>query len=79
MRQAVFDYEGFENAYKNLPTKFSYLVEGKFPSAGKAACIRGMKKQFWGNSAICVKCRGYVYYLGNELNAENSHIYYLAR
>jgi len=39
---------------------------GSFPSAGPYPNITGMKKQFWGLDAYCVRCGAYVYKVDQE-------------
>ena len=42
-------------------TKKNQDMLEKFPSAGPHPNITGMKKQFWGEDALCIRCGVYVY------------------
>lgn len=64
---------------KYLPVKYRHLVSGKFPNAGPRPNIRGMKEKYYGLESICVMCGQFLYYLGQEFNDTNQHIYALAR
>lgn len=46
----------------NNTDKNNRLLEN-FPSAGPRPNITGMKKKFWGEDALCIKCGQYVYHV----------------
>lgn len=39
---------------------------GKFPSFNKTGSIAGMKKQFYGQNALLVRCGSYIYNVSAE-------------
>lgn len=39
----------------------------KCPSAGPYPNIAGMKKEYWGEDALCIKCGSYVYLVTEEI------------
>ena len=42
--------------------EFGSLLE-KFPNAGPRCNVTGMKKLYWGENALCVRCGLYVYHV----------------
>lgn len=46
---------------KYLPAAKCYLVAGKFPNFSRTGSISGMRRKFYGNAALLVRCRGYIY------------------
>ncbi len=39
----------------------------KYPSAGPYPSVAGMKKQYWGKNALCVRQGSYVYKVSQEI------------
>lgn len=46
---------------KYLPARMRGLVEGLYPNFGPNGSARGMRKQFYGDGALLVRCGQYVY------------------
>ena len=38
---------------------------GQFPNFSYTGSVKGMKKQFYGEDALLVRCGGYIYHVGN--------------
>ncbi len=51
---------------KYLPVEKEGLVVDKFPSFSATGSIRGMKKLFYGENALLVRCGSYVYNVSSE-------------
>lgn len=54
-----------------MKVKYLKVSDGKrlnieqFPNFSCTGSIKGMKKQFYGEDALLVRCGSYIYYVGN--------------
>lgn len=47
---------------------------GQFPNFSSTGSIKGMKKQFYGEDALLVRCGSYIYHVGNLKQTNNGII-----
>ena len=59
----------------HVPAKYSHFFEDKFPNAGPNPNITGMKEQYWGMDAYCIKCGQYVYEVDKNTYYQWERIY----
>lgn len=53
--------------YKYVSTRHYYRLRlYNFPSAGPGANVAGVRKQYWGNEALIIKCGSYIYKVDAE-------------
>ena len=69
-----------------MRAKYLSVVDGKrlnisqFPNFSCTGSVYGMKRLYYGEDALLVRCGSYIYYVGNESSstAFGRHIYKLA-
>lgn len=54
-----------------MRVKYLPVAEGRrlnisqFPNFSASGSIKGMKKHFWGEDALLIRCGSYIYHVGN--------------
>lgn len=73
---------------ETMKVKYLKVSDGKrlnieqFPNFSCTGSIKGMKKQFYGEDALLVRCGSYIYYVGNlkqnsgQIMSYGSNIYF---